>query len=199
MRYLLISLVVFLFSGCLSTTVPPKAEFRLNPEISHTNLSAIGCKDKSLKVAQAFSSSELMSQSMSYAQGGIKQYTYSKSQWSSTPNRAITAEFLKLIRDSKLFKSVQVSKSRSKNDFILEINIEDFMQYFCEKALTSHSKVLISLTLINSKTNKVIATQTFTAGFPIENLNANGGVEGLNKALSSVLSQSSIWFDEVCR
>jgi cholesterol transport system auxiliary component len=108
-------------------------------------------------------------------------------------------EYLKLIRGSKLFKSVQVSKSRSKNDFILEIHIEDFMQYFSENSKKSYANVLVSLTLIDFKTNEVFATQTFGSKVDITELNANGGVDGLNKALSDVLTQSNFWLGEICR
>ena len=198
MRYILVILAFFLFLGC-STTLPPKSEYRLSPDIAIKKLSADSCKDKSLKVAQAFSTSTLMSRDMSYGLGNSKQYIYSESQWASTPNRAITAEFLKLLRDSKLFKSVQISKSRSKNDFILEINIEDFMQYFNKQSSASFAKISISLTLIDAKTNKVFATQTFRTKLDVETLDANGGVSGLNRALSEVLSQSNIWIAGVCK
>ncbi len=198
MRYLIISLVVILFVGC-TTTTPPKSEFRINPNILSKKLNISGCSDKSLKVAQAFSSNTLMSQSMNYGIGDTKQYAYSKSQWSLTPNRAITDEFLVLLREMKIFKSVQISKSRSKNDFILEINIEDFMQYFNADSSNSYVNVLISLTLIDSKTNYVFATKTFSAKIDTLSLDANGGVIGLNKALANVLSQSGDWFGEVCR
>jgi len=198
MRYILIVLASFLFLGC-STALPPKSEYRLNPDIRTQKLSADSCKNKSLKVAQAFSQSTLMSRDMSYGLGDSKQYIYSESQWASTPNRAITAQFLKLFRASDLFKSVQISKSRSKNDFILEINIEDFMQYFNKQSSASFAKISISLTLIDAKTNNVFATQTFKTNTDVITLDANGGVDGLNDALSEVLSQSNIWIAGVCK
>jgi cholesterol transport system auxiliary component len=199
MKYFIISLLVLLFGGCISTVVPPMSEYRLNPKIQKGYLDATGCKDKSIKVAQAFSLKSLMSKDMSYANGGVKQFVYSESQWSVAPNRAITAEFLKMIRDTKLFKSVQISKSRSRNDYILEINIEDFMQYFYKNASTSYSKVLVTLTLIDTKTNSVVASQTFDSEVKLESLDAVGGVKGLNQALSDILQRGSFWLNEVCR
>jgi len=199
MRYFITILVIFLFLGC-TTPIPPKSEYRLHINLKNIDLpKATRCKDKSLKVAQAFSLSSLMSHDMSYGLGDSKQFIYSKSQWSSSPNRAITSEFLKQLRASNLFKSVQISKSRSKNDFILEINIEDFMQYFNQDLSKSITKVSISLTLINSKTNKVFATKTFNSNLDTKTLNAMGGVEGLSKGLSEVLLKSTIWIAEVCR
>jgi len=198
MKYFLIGVAIVLFIGC-TNTVPPKVEYRLNSNFETQNLSSLGCKEKTLKVAQAFSSNTLMSRDMSYGLGSSKQYVYSESLWSLTPNRAITANFLEELRDSKLFKSVQISKSRSRNDYILEINIVDFMQYFDEKSTSSEAKFTVSLTFIDAKTNKVFATQTFTSKVLVTTLNANGGVEGLNKALADVLSQSNTWFEKVCK
>ena len=198
MKYLIISLVVILFVGC-TTMVPPKTEFRINPNMPELQLRGMECKDSSLKVAQAFSSSNLMSIDMNYAQGNSKQYIYSKSQWSVAPNKAITDKFLELLRDTNLFNSVQVSKSRSKSDYILEINIEDFMQYFNENSSSSYAKATISLSLIETKTSITFATKTFTTKVDIESLDANGGVEGLNSALGDILSQSAEWFGKVCK
>ena len=198
MNFFLISIAIVLFVGC-STSVPPKVEYRLNPSLEIKNLSSLGCKEKSLKVAQAFSSNTLMSRDMSYGLGDSKQYIYSKSQWSLTPNRAITAKFLAELKKSKLFKSVQISKSRSSNDYILEINIIDFMQYFDETSSSSYSQFVVSLTFIDTKTNRVFATETFKSKVNVTSLDADGGVDGLSKAFDDVLSQSDIWLSKVCK
>jgi len=136
---------------------------------------------------------------MYYAQGNMKQYMYSSSKWSRSPNRAITSEFLTLIRASNLFKSVQTAKSRSRSDIILEINIEDFMQYFDENSTLSHVNVVINLSLINARGNSVFASQTFNTKIDVKMLNANGGVDGLNKALREVLLDTNEWLSEVCK
>ncbi|MCD6433788.1 MAG: hypothetical protein J7L21_07080, partial [Sulfurimonas sp.] len=114
MRYVLLLVFVILLSGC-TTIVAPVTEYRIITKIpAFSNVSG-SCKDKSLKVAQAFSSSSLMSKEMNYAQGSSKLFRYSDSEWSESPNLGITAEVLKHVREIKLFKSVQNSKSRSKN------------------------------------------------------------------------------------
>ena len=198
MKYFLIVMIGILFIGC-NNKIPPKAEFRVNPKIAYEKLSVFSCKKHSLKIAQAFSSSSLMSQDMNYAQGDSKQYIYSKSQWSIPPNRAVTDMFFKLIRTSDIFKSVQVSKSISKNDYILEINIEDFMQYYNEDTSVSYANVVITLTLIESESSMVFATKTFSSREDVKELSAEGGVDALNSALSDVMQNSTVWFKEVCK
>lgn len=198
MKYILIVISIILLSGC-TTIVAPVTEYRLITKVPTTTQNSMACRDKSLKIAQAFSSSSLMSQNMNYAQGSTKQFAYSQAQWSESPNLGITSELLKHIRATELFKSVQISKSRSKNDLILEINIEDFMQYFSENSTSSHANVAIGLTLLDTKTNSVVATKTFVSKVDAKTLDANGGVEALSLALQNVLNQTKEWLGGVCK
>jgi cholesterol transport system auxiliary component len=174
-------------------------EFRVNPALEIITSDSTQCLDKSLKVAQSFSTSSIMSRKMNYAQGLQKQFVYSESQWADSPNRTINEQIVKLIRDTKLFKSVLTSKSRSKSDLILEINIEDFMQYFSEDSSESYAEATISLSLIESDTNSVIASKTFDSRVDAKSLDAHGGVEALNSALEDILAQTNSWLSGVCK
>lgn len=198
MKLSLIITCLFLLSGC-TTTKPFVTEYAVKARILNTNNSAAGCKDKSLKIAQAFSSSSLMSLKMDYTQSNNKVFSYSEAEWNESPNHFITSQILQSIKDTKLFKSVQVSKSRSKNSWILEINIEDFMQYYSEDYKESHANAALSLTIIDLDTNEVIATETFSSKVKSKTLDAEGGVEALNSALSNILSQNIEWLNGVCK
>jgi cholesterol transport system auxiliary component len=197
-KILLAIVLLFLVSGC-STIKPAVTEYKLSQKALEHNTVAKGCKDKSLKVSQAFSSSSLMSLQMNYVQGEHKIYAYSQAQWNNSPNQEISAQVVKVLRESKLFKNVQNSKSRSKSDLILEINIEDFMQYYTQNLDNSQAIANISFTLINSKTSKVISTKNFSAKKEVTSLDASGGVKGLDAALSDVLVQGVEFLDEVCK
>ena len=197
MKKILILLSIVLLSGCV-TTKPSITEYRVVAKTSKAQSVVDGCKEKSLKIAQAFSSSSLMSLKMDYVQEESKIFSYSQAHWNESPNHSVTKEILKKIRDSKLFKNVQISRSRSKNSWVLETNIEDFLQYYSEGLKDSFAKVIISLTLIDSKTNSVIATKTFNSKVNTNTLDAEGGVEALNKALSDILTQNIEWLNGVC-
>jgi cholesterol transport system auxiliary component len=199
MRYILVTLFIILLSGCITTTVPSKSEYRIKTDIVSSKNIANGCKNKSLKVAQAFSSATLVSKNISYAMGSSKQFIYSESLWAQSPNSVITSKFLPLIRNTNFFKSVQVSKSRSRNDIILEITVEDFMQYFNESSTTSYANVAINIALIDVKSIRVFANKTFSSKVYVQSLNAQGGVEGLSHALSNVLNDTNIWIAGVCK
>ena len=197
-KLLLIVLSAFLFIGC-STTTPAISEYRINVKSTTSAFTQMGCKEDSLKVAQAFSASSLMTHDMNYGQGMHKQYKFTQSQWAESPNRAITTEIVEYLKSTKLFKNVQISKSRSKNGLILETNIEDFMQYFSEDEKESFVSVRINLTLIDVKTSKVLATKTFESKIEVDGINADTGVKNLNIVLEKVLNSSGKWLSEVCK
>ena len=183
-KLLLIVLITLLFTGC-SINTPAVSEYRINAVPAISTYTQTGCKEQSLKIAQAFSSTSLMTLDMNYGQGTHKQYAFTQSQWAESPNRAITAEVLEYVKSTKLFKNVQISKSRSKNGFLLETNIEDFMQYFSEDEKESYVQVRISLTLIDIKTSEVLSTKTFTSKLNVESMDADAGVQHLNLALQN--------------
>ena len=190
--------LVYLISGC-SSTEPAVTEYKLSQKaLTHSNVFQ-GCKDKSLKVSQAFSSSSLMSLQMNYVLDGHKIYTYSQAQWNNSPNQEISSQVVKVLRESSLFKNTQNSKSRSKSELVLEINIEDFMQYYSKNLDKSNVNVGISLTLIDSITSEVIATKTFSANEETISQDASGGVKALDVALSNILDQGLDFLNEVCK
>ncbi len=198
MKLILIVIGVLLLGGC-TTKKPSVTEYKLTTDSSTTQSLSKGCRDKSLKVAQAFSSTALMSLKMDYSLPKNRVFSYSQAQWKESPNHLVTKEILKKIRAAKLFKDTQVSKSRSKNSWILETNIEDFMQYYEDDLKKSYSSIVINFTLVDSKTNLVIATKTFSSKVDAKSLDADGGVEALNLALNNVLSQSNDWLNGVCK
>jgi len=190
--------ILFIFFGC-STNTPAVSEYRINTNVKAKEYAELGCKDKSLKIVQAFSSSDLMTRSMNYAQGDVKRFRFTQSQWAESPNRAVTSELLLYVKATKLFKNVQISKSRSRGGLLLETNIVDFMQYFSEDLKKSHSNVTLSLTLIDTRLNAVVSTKTITKTIEVDKINAEGGVRALNEALEDVVVESGEWLGGICK
>jgi len=194
----ILAIFLVLLSGC-STTKPTVIEYKLSLKDLDKNSVSKGCQDKSLKVSQAFSSSSLMSLNMNYILGGSKIYSYSQAQWNNSPNQEITSQIVQLLREAKLFKTTQSSKSRSVSDYILETTIEDFMQYYDEKITTSYVNVSIHMSLIDVKTNKVVASKRFVKRIKTKSLDAEGGVKALDIALKDILKESLKFLDGVCK
>ncbi|MDD2790877.1 MAG: ABC-type transport auxiliary lipoprotein family protein [Sulfurimonas sp.] len=196
--FILAIVVLFLSAGC-SQIVPAVSEYRINPNVYDMNFTASGCKDKSLKVAQAFSSNALMNMDIMYGIGEHTQFRYSQSKWAHTPNAALTSEIVHFLKSTNIFSSVSVPKSRMKSDYILETNIEDFMQYFDDDMQSSMAKISISFSLIETKNNSIVTTKTIHVNVPAKTLDAEGGVVALNEALKTVMAQSGLWLEESCQ
>ena len=73
------------------------------------------------------------------------------------------------------------------------------MQYFSADEKSSHSNVTIVLTLIDTKSNLVLATKSFSSRVEAQQINAEGGVIALNKALKDVVIESGEWLGGVCK
>ncbi|WP_321777642.1 ABC-type transport auxiliary lipoprotein family protein [Sulfurimonas sp.] len=197
-KIFLIALGLAVLTGC-TTIEPPVAEYKLSVKsLEQIDDLSNGCKEKSLKVSQAFSSSSLMSLKMNYVQNKHKIYSYSQAQWNNSVNQEITSQVVKVLRESNLFKNTQTSKSRSKSDLILEINIEDFMQYFTNDSTKSYVNVAISITVIDSKTSEVLATSSFKSKNKVDSLDAKGGVKAFEIVLREVLTKSINFLNKVC-
>lgn len=198
MKSIIISLAVLFFSGCVAKQIPPKVEYKINTKASITAKSAKGCQEKTLQISKAFAPNYLMRKQMSYVEDEFIQNVYSASQWSVTPSNAISMELLQALGDTQLFKSVQSNKSRSKNDYILEMHIEDFLQYFHKESSSSYVNAKIALTLLDFRGN-IIASETFTQKIQTQQLNAQGGVKALNEALKLIILDSVAWLEKGCQ
>lgn len=188
--------LVFLLSGCV-TKKEPIAELGINIEKTYSAGDSQGCRDKSLKISQAFGPMALGSIDMSYTDKEGRIFNYAQSKWQDTPSNIVTAEILKNVRQSGLFQSVLSSKSRSKSDFVLEVHIEDFMQYFQNKK--SFIVFSYALALVEAKTNTVIATKTFSTKIDAKTLDAKGGAEAYRFAFEELFAKNTIWLNEVCK
>lgn len=195
---IILFILTMLLSGC-TTIKPSVTEYRVVSEVLKKDVSAQGCKNKSLKILDAFSSNSLMSLNMDYTESNNRVFSYSQSQWQESPNSAVTLQLLNNIRASELFGSVHASKSRAKGNLLLETGIDEFMQYYGSDLKNSYVKVAITLTLIDSKTNGVVATKTFYSKTDTKTPDAQGGADAINSALDDIITQNIEWFEGVCK
>jgi ABC-type uncharacterized transport system auxiliary subunit len=190
--------VALILSACVSPR-PAMKEFTLDTNTSVTPNAAKGCKEKTLKIAKLFTDPSLVAHDIRYRKGNLQEFRYSQSQWADSPANMIYKSEVALVRSLKLFKSVQVANSKTKNDLILETNVDDFRQYYDAKVTSSYARVAITFTLVNTQTHEVVKTKTFVSEKETPSLDAKGGVIALNAALSEVLQNAGKWLQEVCQ
>ena len=193
-----ISIIIMYFLSACTVVKPHISEYMINPEIQENNSISL-CNNRSLKILQSFSPSSLMSTKMHYVLGDYKRDSFTQSQWAESPNRAITNRILSMLQNSKIFSTVQVSKSRTQSDLFLETNIEDFVQYFSKDEKKSYVKAIITMTLIDTKTKSILASKTFEKQVESKSIDAQGGVVALNSALFDILLESQQWMAGACK
>jgi len=193
--FIIIVLAVFV-SAC-SVSVAPVTEYTLDINRSTGVVLKQSC-NKSLKVQKAFAQNNLMQTKMYYGEGVYKRYPYSESVWLDAPNKMISDALAQKMQVAKLFTSVSTYKSRAKSDLLLEVNIEDFTQYFDVNETHSFARLSITLNLLVADTNRVIQSKTFQAQKKVNSLDAKGGVSALNVLLNDFLEKSVLWIEGVC-
>jgi len=197
MKYLWI-VAVILLSGC-TVMEPHKLEYRIMPNVAIKKVDSLSCREKSLKVRRVFSSSSFLSQNMKYVENGNKEFSFTESKWARSPSGAISAALMNSINKQNIFAHVSSFKSRSRSDLILETNVEDFMQYFTKDNNSSYVRVAFSMSLIDTRKNKVLKSKQFEKELMVDTIDAKGGVKALNKALSEVLEENNKWLMDSCK
>jgi len=198
MKYILVFISIFTMLAC-TTTKPTITDFKLNVKQVKLNSTSMGCKEKTLKISKAFSESSLMSLKMDYVEDKNKVFSYSQSQWVVPPADFISKEIFFSLRDSGLFKYVNLDISRSNSEYIMEITIEDFMQYYNEGLDSSYVIVKININVIDINNSSIVSSQNFSSKVDAKTLDAEGGVEALNIALSDIIRQNIEWLSGVCK
>ena len=198
MKYILAIISIFFMLAC-TTTKPTITEFKLNVKQEKLDTNSKACKEKTLKISKAFSEPSLMSLKMDYVEDENKVFSYSQSQWVVSPASSISKEIFLSLRSSGLFKHVSIDVSRSNSEYIMEITIEDFIQYYNKELDSSYVVLNLNINVIDAENSSVIASKNFSSKVDAKTLDAEGGVEALNTALSNVIKQNLEWLSGVCK
>lgn len=188
---------VLIFGGC-SVKVPSVTNYTINTNVK-IKQNVDGCKRSSIKISKAFAPNYLSMKDIFYVVDGKRQLKYNEAMWAISPKEMVTTEFEKMLKSSSFYGAVIDYKSRARADFIVEINIDDFMQYYNKELDKSYVVVTLSLNLIKSASSKVVLSKTFMYKVDSKELDVDGGVDALKTALSKVLIQIEDEFVKRCR
>lgn len=192
-------MIAILSVGC-TTKEPPMKEYRIDVRMPSNDTSENSrCKAETLTFLPLQSGNLFRSSTMSYARGAYELGKFTQSQWALPPVQEIKKEILSMLIESDLFTFVQAAPSRAKSSWVLEGELEDFMQYFDADAKNSFAHLKIRLTLIDTNTSTVVASKVFSQKIASQHNDASGGVAALNKALEMQLAEIQQWFVKVCR
>ena len=194
--------ITLLFGGCSIKSSPPIDEYTIvlqqnaYKHLQHTKKS---CSDKSLKLLEPFGSYEYTTTDLHYVLLPNQENHYNLSVWSQSIAGTLYAEILNAISKSKIFGSVANYSSVAKNDYILEMEINDFKQYFSPDLKHSYVVADLTFTLIEAKRFKIVAQKEFIRKIETKSLDAKGGVEALNEVFNEIVPEVLTWLGGVCQ
>ncbi|NPA65588.1 MAG: hypothetical protein GXO11_01765 [Epsilonproteobacteria bacterium] len=197
MKYIMSLIIALLFIGC-SQEVPPTKKYILDIEIPKNVNNKFTCKEKSLKILSPYASYEYTTNNLYYVLDS-QEGSYTQSAWAKAPATEIYALLLKNIRKSAIFATVENYTSISQGDINLEIDIQNFKQYFSSDEKHSYVIADITLSMVDKKTFTIIAQKNFYKKVITDSADAKGGVEALNKALAELLPEMIQWIGNSCR
>ncbi len=184
-------LIVLLFSGCTTKTLPPVKKYTIDEDIKHIALHIENCK--SLKVEFPKSSDEIFSKNIIY-QKGLEKNSYYFSKWYETPNEMLYNSVLSLLQTNRVCKMVLPEDFNGNFEFVLSMNILEFMQKF------SYDKSYVSVKVlfyIKDKNNTVIGQKLFNETAKCSSNDAAGAVKAFNTASKQLMQDFAIWLKRV--
>ena len=184
-------LIVLLFSGCTTKTLPPVKKYTIDEDIKHIALHIENCK--SLKVEFPKSSDEIFSKNIIY-QKGLEKNSYYFSKWYETPNEMLYNSVLSLLQTNRVCKMVLPEDFNGNFEFVLSMNILEFMQKF------SYDKSYVSVKVlfyIKDKNNTVISQKLFNETAKCRSNDAAGAVKAFNTASKQLMQDFAIWLKRV--
>ncbi len=187
-----------LLSGCGVKSSPPVDEYTIKPKLSLNSTKETKCRQKEIKVLSPFAPYKFTTNDLHYIVLQYEEGRFNRSAWSESVASSVYNEIVDTLRKSALFKSVQNYSSVAKHDYLLEIQINDFMQYFSKDLKSSYAVVDITLTLVDRQEYRVIAQKNFVKRAEVSRLDAKGGIEVLNALFAQTLEEMVVWLEGVC-
>jgi len=197
MKYFIYGLIVAFFSACGVKTMPPLEQYTISVDQQPLRAQS-SCQSKSIKILQPVTTKEYMSDQIIYNVGALEQNHYNNAIWSVAPYQNIYKVLVANIRQSGVFQTVLGYNSLSSSDYILEIEIEDFKQYFSSDLKHSYVKIALVLSLVDRVKFQTLKQKRFFIQKEVSSLDVKGGVEALNEGFKELNKDIVLWLSGVC-
>ena len=198
--FVLVGIGVF-FGGCSIKSSPPVDEYTIVLKANRVEPSAhtSRCRNKSVKLLEPFGAYAYTTNDLHYVVLPNQENSYNLSAWSQSVAGTLYGEMVRAVSKSGLFGSVANYSSVAKSDYILEMEINDFKQYFSSDLKHSYVVADLTFTLIETKRFKVVAQKEFIKKTDTKSLDAKGGVDALNEAFNEIVPEMLTWLSGVCQ
>lgn len=192
MRILLTLLFLLLISGCSirPEATDPITHYYLQPDIELSCTPLTG--QKVLRLSFMEGTPSLLGQDIIYTKADLKAGKYLYSRWNQSPSHSIMTALYSAFKQNSLFSDIVHENTPVESDITLEIRGLEFKHSFIDNE-GSYGIFTLDALIYNSQTHQLIASRLFRSKIRAKSDDAQGGVEALNNALGSVLSELICW------
>jgi len=183
--------IMLILGGCSTKTLPPIKKYTIDENLVKSTLHIKNCK--SIKINFPKSSDEIFSKNIIY-QKGLEKNSYYFSKWYETPNEMLYNSVLSLLQTNRVCKMVLPEDFSGNSEFILDMNILEFMQKFSYDKSYVNIKVLF---YIKDKNDNIISQKLFNKIVKCSSNDAVGAVKAFNKASKQLMQDFTAWLKGV--
>jgi len=186
-----LSSLPFLLTSC-SIFSPIKTESTNTYVLSSTPMVSIKQSQRPVTLLVNYPQTTAMynTTQMIYSTQSFKVAYFTKNQWAETPSQMLLPLITKTIESTHYFRHVMTPGVLGQYDYVLNTQLLKMQQVFFDHS--SRVEIILRAQLIHAANNQIVATKDFTVeqeAFPTP----YGGVVALNQAVSTVLSQLSMF------
>lgn len=198
-KFLILGIAICLISGC---TVLPKPQqpvsiydFGVQPSPLTKHLPEKSQQvRKSVLVADAAAPAWLDTTAIHYRllyHNPTQTYTYASNRWIAAPAALLTQQLRHRIV-TNTHEQVTKDFATAKTDFVLHIELEEFMQSF-DTAADSHIAIGFRASLVERNTRKLIAQKDFNRSEKTASADAAGAVSAFSAASNRLIDELIDW------
>jgi len=196
----LVGILGIVTSGCASVPATVQQHYTLTASESQATRFPVNIHyDTALQIAAVDAPSWLNSRDIYYRllyQDQDSIAAYSQAQWITAPPIIIGRLLTDHLADTNLWKAVVNADSNAVTNLTLHVNLLEFQQEFTS-AKQSQAVLRARATLVDNRSNEVIAQSDFVFQVPAAHADAEGGVAALDKATTDMLNAITQWLMQV--
>lgn len=126
---------------------------------------------------------------MLYLKTPYRLSAFSHNTWIAPPSSMLLPLLVESLRNTHYYHAVMPAPFGGMTDLRLETHLEQLHQNFLQAP--SRVEVILAASLVNNKTNRVVASRRFKSSVPARSDNPYGGVIAANQAVAEVLQKIS--------
>ncbi len=179
--------------GCMSPLKnPPVKDYSISQVgPSYRPIKSMNKTKRTLLVLQTQASPEYESEKMLYMKKPYQLESFALNKWAAPPAEMMMNVIVSRLRESNYFHSVVASPFSGHSDYDLKSKLISLRQEFLKK--TSVVRIVMQVDVIDSHTNKVIASQNFQAVDEAPLNNPYSGVMAANRAAQTISKQIALF------